>query len=167
MSVDMRSFVLRTLSFGALAGMRSLSPPALLSFYLARHPSTPDHPMAERLRTPTARGILGALACGELIADKFPQAPNRTFFPALIGRMLTGGGSTALGWSLNHQPGWIGAAGGAGAALATTYLTFYLRQWLGRTLPIRHAMSWAGLLEDALVLGGGWWLLTSTLKRDQ
>src|SRR3712207_7835945 len=32
---------------------------------------------------------------------------------------------------------------GASAAIATTYITFNLRLWLGRTLPMRNALSWA------------------------
>jgi uncharacterized membrane protein len=162
MPSNARSFLLRTLGFSALAGIRSLSPPALLSLYLAQHPAPPNHALATRLRTPAARVTLGTLALGELMADKFPQAPNRTLLPALLMRMLTGGGTNALMWSLHQRSAWIGAAGGAGGALAMTYLTFYLRQWLGRILPLPHAVSWAGLLEDGLVWGGGWWLLTTS-----
>jgi uncharacterized membrane protein len=162
MPSDTRSFFFRTLGFSALAGIRSLSPPALLSLYLARHPAPADHTLAARLRTPAATVTLGTLALGELIADKLPQAPNRTLLPALLMRMVTGGGSNALLWSLNQRPAWIGAAGGAGAALVTTYLTFHLRQWLGRALPLPQAITWAGLLEDGLVWGGGWWLLSTS-----
>jgi uncharacterized membrane protein len=82
MSSNDTAFFLRALGFGALAGSRSLSPPAMLSLYLARRSATPDDPAAQRLSSPTAVVALNALALGELAADKFPQAPNRTFPPA-------------------------------------------------------------------------------------
>jgi uncharacterized membrane protein len=146
MSSNDTAFFLRALGFGALAGSRSLSPPAMLSLYLARRSATPDDPAAQRLSSPTAVVALNALALGELAADKFPQAPNRTFPPALIGRMITGGGSSAILCSLSKRPAWVGAAGGAGAALTATYLTFYLRRWLSKALPVSGASSWAGLV---------------------
>jgi hypothetical protein len=68
--------------------------------------------------------------------------------------------------SLSKRPAWVGAAGGAGAALTATYLTFYLRRWLSKALPVSGASSWAGLLEDAIVWGGGWWLLSQIQQHD-
>lgn len=157
-------FFLRTLGFSALAGMRSMSPPALLSLYLARNPPSAKHALARRMASTTATRTFVSLALGEIAADKFPQAPNRTFFPALIGRAITGGGASGLLWSLHKWPAWLGAAVGAGAAVGNTYLTFYLRRWLGQTLPLPYAISLAGVLEDAVVWLGGWWLLKASEK---
>lgn len=156
------SFLLRTFGFGALAGMRSLSPPALLSLYLSRHVLPPGHSVAQRLRMPSSKAALVGLALAELAADKLPQAPNRTLLPAMIARTCTGGGVSALLWSLNGRPAWIGAVGGASAAIGNTYLTLYLRQWLSRALPLPKAVSLTGVLEDAILWLGGWWLLQGT-----
>jgi uncharacterized membrane protein len=166
MSSNDTAFFLRALGFGALAGSRSLSPPALLSLFLARRSPAPDHAVAQRIRSTQGIITLNTLALGELVADKLPQAPNRTLLPALLGRMITGGGSSALLCSLSRRPTWIGGVGGAAAALGATYLTFYLRRWLGRVLPGSKATSWAGLLEDGIVWGGGWWLLSQIEQHD-
>src|ERR1044071_8820386 len=94
------SFLLRSFGFGALAGMRSMSPPALLSLFLSRQVLPPGHSVAQRLGMRSTTNVLLALALGELVGDKLPNTPNRTFLPALIGRAFTGGGVTALLWSL-------------------------------------------------------------------
>lgn len=151
-------FSLRTVGFGALAGMRSMSPPAMLSLYLGRERARNNLP-AQLASSRRAQVILSALAAGEIIADKFPQAPDRVFAPALVGRAVTAGGTSGLLWSLNRRPAWLGVLLGAGAALASTFATFRLRLWLGRVLPGRYAVSWAGLLEDAVVWVGGYLLL--------
>jgi uncharacterized membrane protein len=161
---DDTTFLLSTFGVSALAGMRSMSPPALLSLYLAHRRLPAGHSLAERISSKRARIILTTLALGEMAADKFPQAPNRTFLPALIGRAVTGGGVSGVLWSLKGRPTWIGALGGATASVANTFLTFHLRQWLGRTLPIPHALIWAGALEDAVIWLGGWQLLKASDK---
>lgn len=155
------SFLLRTFGFGALAGMRSMSPPALLSLFLSRQVLPPGHSVAQRLRMRSTVRVLLALALGELAADKLPNAPNRTFLPALIGRTITGGGVTALLWSLNGRPAWIGGVGGGLASIGNTYLTFYLRQWLSRALPLPKSVSVVGFIEDAVLVLTGWRLLQS------
>lgn len=159
------SFLLRTLGFAALAGMRSFSPPALLSLYLSRHVLPPGHSVAQWLKAPSTKKVVVGLALAELAADKLPNAPSRTFVPALIGRAFTGGGASALLWSLKGRPAWLGGVGGAAAAVGNTYLTFYLRQWLSRALPIPYAVSVAGLIEDAVLWFVGWRLLQGATEQ--
>jgi uncharacterized membrane protein len=159
------SFLLRTFGFAALAGMRSFSPPALLSLYLSRQVLPPGHSVAQWLKTPSSKKVIVGLALAELAADKLPNAPNRTFLPALIGRAFTGGGASALLWSLKGHSAWIGGLGGAVASVGNTYLTFYLRQWLSRALPLPNAVSLAGVIEDAVLLTVGWQLLQGATEQ--
>lgn len=122
-----RLFLLRTLGFSALAGMHSLSPPALLSLYIARRQTPLENAMVEQLDSAVVRTALVTLAFGEMLADKFPQAPNRTFAPALVVRALSSGGACALLWSLHKQTAWLGGFLGASVEIVSTYATFNLR----------------------------------------
>ena len=149
----------RIVSFCAIAGSRSMSPAALLSLYLAQRSKTPDSRLAQRLSSTTGVTVTSALALGELAADKFPQTPNRTAPPALLGRVVTGGGAGALLGMLHDQPVWLSGLAGGIAALASTFVTFYLR------MAACHKLQWPnavlGLLEDGLILCSGWLLLKS------
>lgn len=151
--------LLRIIAFSALAGSRSMSPAALLSLYLAQRSSPPDQWLAQRLSSTTGVITTSTLALGELVADKLPQTPNRTEAPALIGRVIIGGGAGALLGTLHDQPVWLCAIGGGVAAAAETFATFYLRRGLGQALPVPDPLI--ALLEDGLVLNSGWLLLAS------
>ncbi|HEU5014347.1 MAG TPA: DUF4126 family protein [Roseiflexaceae bacterium] len=151
--------LLRIIAFSALAGSRSMSPTALLSLYLTQRSSPPKQWIAQRLSSTSGAIITSTLALGELVADKLPQTPNRTDAPALIGRMISGGGVGALLGALHDQPAWLCAICGSVAAAAETFATFYLRRGLGQALPIPDPLI--ALLEDGLVWNSGWWLLAS------
>lgn len=64
----------RAAAIGAAAGLRSFSPPAAVFRSNKRR-----------------RTALTLIALGEMVADKFPQAPSRLFAPALIWRTFAGG----------------------------------------------------------------------------
>jgi len=83
-------FVL-TLGIGIVAGLRSLTAPAVVAWgaylsWLNLHGS----PLAFMGST-TAVAVFSVLAIGELIADKLPMIPKRTAPAPLIGRFFTGG----------------------------------------------------------------------------
>ena len=63
------------MGFAALAGMRSMSAPALLSHYFSRQPPVAWQARALRfLQKPGTARLLKALAAGELVMDKLPSA---------------------------------------------------------------------------------------------
>ena len=82
---------LTTLSAAALgwvAGMRSMSAPALTAAALGsrRQRRTP----AKQLASPLARRLLVLAAAGEMLADKHPDIPPRTDAMPLAGRIGSG-----------------------------------------------------------------------------
>src|SRR5690349_1171135 len=77
----------RALGLGAIAGLRSLTAPALFSYVAARdHEQSLDATPFGKLSSPPVAGTLCALALGEIVVDKLPQAPNRTVPASLIWR---------------------------------------------------------------------------------
>jgi hypothetical protein len=134
-------------AWGAIAGMRMFSAPALLSIALAgrRRPPAPgslDHALGGR----AAPWVLGALAAFELAADQWPGLQARIAPPSLLGRMLSG---AVVGNALGR--GRAATAVAATSAAASAFASYGLRRAANRRLP----NSVSGLLEDALVLGAG------------
>jgi uncharacterized membrane protein len=123
---------------GALAGIRSLSAPAIL----ARKMMSPG-----RLEK-----SLEVLAILEMVADKMPGIPRRTDQFPLTGRALTG---SLIGLILGAQESERGAAlgalvGGLSAFLATHLIVRLRETETGLGLPD----FLAGLIEDGLVAWG-------------
>ena len=109
--------VLGALGLGAVAGIRSMTPPALLSRAASRGevPGIEETPFAF-LASKRAARLLTVLALGEISADKLPFAPDRTSIPGLAGRLATG---ALVGAALYAADGRGGTAGGALGALSS------------------------------------------------
>jgi uncharacterized membrane protein len=142
---------------GVLAGMRSMTPPTLVSLYLNRN---------QHLRTGTLTNFLGSgnslaafslLATGEIVADKFPQAPNRTLGPAVVGRMGTSALSGAAIAEAHSENRSVAAALSATVTAVVTFATFRARIASNNYLP----NPVTGVIEDTLLLG----LSTALLRR--
>ncbi len=145
------------LGLAAIAGLRSMSAPALLSNYMEKHPS---HRLRKThfnfMQSGKTANLLKVLAAAEMLGDKLPGAPNRTKTSALLGRGLSGAlvGAT-LGRTQRKK--YIGGALGMLSAIAATYASFYLRKKLSKKTGIPDAV-W-GALEDFLVVRSGQKLL--------
>ena len=101
----------RTLGLGAVAGIRSMTAPALLSRSASRGAlagiaGTPFAPLA----SPRTARILALLAVGEAVGDKLWAAPDRVSVPGLLGRILSG---ALVGAALFASEGQRGTGGGA------------------------------------------------------
>ncbi len=121
-------------AIGALTGMRTMAGPAAHA-----------RPQGGALGR-----IVGALAAGEMAADKSSIVGNRTDAAPLAGRALVGaivGGIVAREGSGSVL---AGAAVGAAAAVVAAHVAFRVRQ----RLPAGVA---GGLIEDAIVMGLGTW----------
>ncbi|WP_299754939.1 DUF4126 family protein [uncultured Pontibacter sp.] len=150
----MEKTLYKTLAMGALAGMRSLSAPALLSRALNENKNgalaaTP----LKYLQNKYVANTLTGLAATELLGDKIPGVPDRIEVPSLLFRATSGAVVGAAVYASNHEKLLKGAAIGAAAAVAATYLSFYLRKTLCEKTTIADPVI--GALEDALVLGSG------------
>ncbi len=139
----------RTLGLGAVAGVRSMSAPALLSRAASRGDieDIEGTPFAF-LASPSAARILTVLAVGEALADKLPFSPDRISPPGLVGRMASGGLVGAALFAAAERRAVIGAGLGLLASVAASYPSYYLRVKTQEKLGLPN---WAvGLVEDAL-----------------
>lgn len=151
--------VLLALLIGVVAGLRSLTAPAVVAWaayigWIDLHGT-----WASWLTNIIAVIIFTVLAIGELINDKLPKTPARTAAPIFAARLVTGG---LAGAALGAWPHWTFTALGAGVigAVLGTLGGYQARKRLvaatgGRDLPI-------ALLEDAVAIVGGFAILAAT-----
>jgi uncharacterized membrane protein len=100
------------LLLGAVAGLRTLTPPAVL--LLMRRPSR-------------AANVLAVMALAEYAADLYPKAPARTAPGPLLGRIVSG---AFCGWLVSRSTPAraVGAGLGALGAVAGAYAGLSLRE---------------------------------------
>lgn len=145
-----RTIYARIAWLGAIAGIRSMTAPALLSQELSKQ--CVDHnSIARLLEKPHIATMLTLLALGEVVADKMPGMPARTVAPAFFARIVSGTFVGATYAAVYRQrPAIGGVTGGATAAVATVG-SYYLRRMLGTWLHIPDPV--VGIIEDTVVLG--------------
>jgi uncharacterized membrane protein len=150
---------LQALGLGAIAGMRAVAAPAILSHFLTNDPAGALYNTRLRyLQRPLVATGLKFLAGAEVVGDKLPITGNRTAPQQLLPRILSGAivGATVAG--ANEKPKLKGALLGMAGAIAASYGFFYLRKILGRDGGVPDMAL--GLVEDALAAGGGIALMT-------
>lgn len=137
-----------------------MAAPALLSRKLVRAIPTkePQKPIHYLAQPPVSIG-LSVLASGEMIADKLPNAPNRTSPPQFIARVASGATCGAFLSEAEGQPAPYGAIAGALGTVVGTLVFFNLRRWLDHDLGFPDAVG--ALAEDALAIGVGWKIVNS------
>jgi uncharacterized protein (UPF0548 family)/uncharacterized membrane protein len=134
--------VWRAIGLGALSGVRSIGPAAVVVRQLEGRRRAFGRRKAGR--------ALALLAAGEVL-DKLPFTPPRTRAPSLLARMVSGAfvGSSAARRGSKLAPGLLGAA----AAAAATFAAFHARRFAtGRSRAFGYAFA---LAEDGLVFWGG------------
>jgi uncharacterized membrane protein len=138
---------------GAIAGLRSMSAPALTSHFLANNPGGGSGPVTRLLSLSSTSAISRIMAVGEMIADKTPLVPSRTIPVSLAGRALMGG---LCGAAIAERRGGSSLACGiigASAAVGSAYAAFHLRQFLHDRFRIPQPIL--GLMEDGLIASAG------------
>ncbi|RYC68593.1 MULTISPECIES: DUF4126 family protein [Spirosoma] len=145
----------RAFGLGVVAGMRSLVAPALLSHKLARTmpAKEPQKPIHYLTLPPVSLG-LKAIAGIEILGDKIPNVPDRTFAPEFGARIASG---ATCGGFLSQAEGAdipVGAVVGGLGTVVGTLAFFRLRQWLTHELGVPDPV--VALAEDALAIGVGW-----------
>ena len=141
---------LLALLIGIVAGLRTMTAPAAISWaaWLGWIPL--DGTFLSFLASPWAVAILSALALGELVTDQLPSTPSRKV-PVQFGARIVAGGlaGAAIGASAGLLPAGL-VAGIVGAVLGTLgghQLRAALARAFGRDLP-------AALIEDLAAIGG-------------
>ncbi len=151
----MTNTYLKAARLGVIAGMRSMSAPALISDHLARTqpPALLHSPLAFLASAQTAL-VFKFLAGGELVGDKLPFVPARIAPGPLTGRVASGALSGAAVCLAEGERAEMGALVGAVAAAASTYGFYHFRRWLGQVTKLPDPAI--AVAEDALAAGIGW-----------
>ena len=147
---------------GAVAGMRSMTAPAVLSQFARAGLPVPGGRLAV-LASGRSSNILPLFALGEIIADKLPFLPKRTKAPSLVWRAVSGAVSGALICSAKKRPALPGILIGAAAAVGASYAFYELRKKATQDLHIPDPI--VALAEDTLAAGAGAYALNS-LRED-
>jgi uncharacterized membrane protein len=143
---------------GVVAGLRSLTAPALVSWaahlrWLNLH-NTPLSFMGSR----AAVVIFTLLAVVELVADQLPSTPSRTKPPGLIARIVLGGLSGASMALSGAQPIVLGAVLGVAGGIAGAFAGYEARARLVKALKVPDLVI--ALLEDAVAIAGGLFIVS-------
>jgi uncharacterized membrane protein len=143
-------------AIGVIAGLRSLTAPAVVSWAAALRWLHLDNTPLAFLGFAATPYIFTVLAIGELIADKLPRTPSRKAPPGLIARILMGALCGAAFGAIRDEMHLATIAGVAGALVGMFggyELRVRLARAIGKDLP-------AALLEDAIAIGGALFLVT-------
>ena len=151
--------LLMALLIGVVAGLRSLTAPAVVAWAAFLTWFNLHGTWASWVGNIITVIIITVLAVGELVADKLPKTPARTSPPAFGARIIMGAFAGAvLGTVWGYRWGGLGA-GVIGAVLGTLG-GYQARKRLvaargGQDLPI-------ALLEDAVAILGGFAIVAVT-----
>lgn len=144
---------------GAVAGLRSMSAPAIVSQF-ARSGLLPIGASSVGfLNRPATIRTTAILAAGELIADKLPFMPKRTKAPSVVARGISGGLSGAAICLSKRRSVLAGALIGAAAAVGATYGAYQLRRRAGQKFHLPDPV--VAIVEDAIVAGCGLLVLSA------
>jgi uncharacterized membrane protein len=151
--------LLMALLIGVVAGLRSLTAPAVVAWAGFLGWINLHFTWASWVANIITVVILSVLAVGELVSDKLPKTPARTAPPSFAARIVMGAFAGAVIGAAWH---WTFTALGAGVigAVLGTLGGYHARKGLvaaigGRDLPI-------ALLEDAIAILGGFAILAAT-----
>ncbi|HVF90520.1 MAG TPA: DUF4126 domain-containing protein [Blastocatellia bacterium] len=146
--------LLKAIGIGVIAGMRSMSAPALVSNHLVRtHPKGSSDTPLKVLAYPKTATLLKGLALGEMIVDKLPVAPARIAPGPLAARIVSGALCGGVLCAAEGGRADIGAVAGGLAAIAGAYGFYHLRRNIGEESSLPDPLL--GLAEDAVVIKGG------------
>ena len=142
--------MIRSILMGLVAGQRAMTPLAALAGAGRRGTLPEDNAAAELISRPLPAAGAVALAAAEMAGDKMPTAPDRIVFAGLAARTVTGAFAGAALARRDRQV--AGAALGAAAAIASSYIGWTLRMRAMR----RFGQTATGFAEDAIVFGSAW-----------
>ncbi|MBI2679474.1 MAG: DUF4126 domain-containing protein [Candidatus Solibacter usitatus] len=150
------SLYLLAFLIGVIGGLRSLTAPAAVSWAARLGWLHLENTGLAFLGAAITPYILSALALGELIYDKLPQAPSRKAPPGFIARIVVG---ALCGAALAASSGALagGLVAGVLGAIAGTLGGYEFRsraaKAAGKDFPI-------ALLEDAIAVCGAFWIVS-------
>jgi uncharacterized membrane protein len=143
---------------GVVAGLRSLTAPAVLAWAAHRNWLNLHYTSLSFMASTAAVVIFVLLALVELITDQLPSTPSRTKPPGLIARIVLGGFSGAGVAAAGTQSMALGAVLGVVGSLAGTFGGYEVRTRLVKALKVPDVVI--AVLEDAVAIGGGLFIVS-------
>jgi len=143
---------------GVVAGLRSLTAPAVLAWAAHRNWLNVHNTPLSFMASTAAMVIFVLLAVGELIADQLPSTLSRTAPPGLIARIVTGGLSGAGIAAAGTQSLVAGAILGIVGALIGTFGGYQARTRLVSALKVPDLVI--ATIEDVVAIGGGLFIVS-------
>lgn len=143
---------------GVVAGLRSLTAPAVLAWAAHRNWLNVHNTPLSFMASTAAMLIFVLLAVGELIADQLPSTPSRTAPPGLIARIVMGGLCGAGIAAAGLQSLVVGAILGIVGALIGTFGGFQVRTRLVTAFKVPDLV--VATLEDVVAIGGGLFIVS-------
>jgi uncharacterized membrane protein len=143
---------------GVVAGLRSLTAPALVSWAAHRNWLNLHNTPLSFMGSTAAVAIFTLLAVAELVADQLPSSPSRTKPPGLIARIVLGGLSGAGVALSGAQPIALGAVLGVAGGIAGAFGGYEVRTRLVKALRVPDLVI--ALLEDAVASAGGLFIVS-------
>ncbi len=148
----MKNPLYKTLGLGLIAGMRTMTPLAVLShqYSNAKKPCL-THSRLKFLQSRSFSTLMNVAATTEFAGDKNSSAPDRTELTGLLGRMASGALAGAATYKAACKNPANGAILGAASAFLFTYLFFYTRKRMTEKTGGNDKI--VGMVEDLTALG--------------
>jgi uncharacterized membrane protein len=158
----MHQLFLLAIGIGIVAGLRSLTAPAIVSWgahlgWINLH----DSPLSF-MGSAIAVGIFTLLAIVELVADKLPNTPARTASVGLIARIIMGGLCGACLYAAGAASPIPGAVFGIIGALIGTFAGYHIRRALVSKLNVKDILI--AVPEDIIAIVLACVIVRSTLS---
>lgn len=117
----------RTLSLGAISGLRSMSGPAFVSLAASNGNLDLEGTPLAFLGSSRLSKVIVVMELGELVGDKLPKTPSRSALPPLLGRAASGALVGAAVFVSEGRRATTGAALGSTAAIVAAFAGERLR----------------------------------------
>jgi uncharacterized membrane protein len=150
--------LLLAFGIGIIAGLRSLTAPAVVAWAARRGWLNLQGTLLSFLGSTAAVATFTILAVVELVADQLPSTPARTKAPGLIARILLGGLSGAAVALAGGQSAAVGACLGAAGGVIGAFAGYQVRTGLVRALKVPDFVIAA--LEDFVAVAGALFIVT-------
>jgi uncharacterized membrane protein len=143
---------------GVVAGLRSLTAPAVVAWAAHRHQLSLQGSALAFMCSSAAVGVFTLLAVLELVADQLPSTPSRTKPAGLGARIVTGALSGASIAASASQSITFGGLSGAAGGVVGAFAGYEARTRLVRALKVPDFVI--ASVEDAVAITAGLWILS-------
>lgn len=127
MAMAIMSWMIGIPVLGAMTGLRTMTPMAILCWFAYLHHLPIHHSWAFWVANPITVGVFTLLALGELVGDKLPQTPSRLDIGPLAARVVFGGLVGAIAATGLHGSALEGIMLGAIGALGGAFIGYHVR----------------------------------------